>query len=217
MKKSNKKVNNVKLNKNGDETITTNNYKKRISKINKFNNKNLTKTYYNKIALGYDELYMEEQLKKLYLIKKNIEEDNSLSDFKKPKNILDIGCGTGISTRFFVSNFKIKKIMGIDPSKELIKIAKEKDPYGKYIICDAEKINELPFKKEFDLIISITAIQNFYNIELSLKNMKSLGNKFIFSFLKKSSKKELIERKIKKIFNIIKKIEEEKDLIFFCK
>lgn len=183
------------------------------SKNNNFKNNN----YYNTIAPGYDELYMEEQLKKLNLIKKTIDEENILRDFRNPKNLLDIGCGSGISTRFFANNFKIKNITAIDPSKELLKIAKEKDPNGKYIVCDAERSNHLHQRKKFDLIISITAIQNFHNINLALQNIKSLGKNFVLTFLKKSTKKEMIEKNIKKIFFVIKIIEEDRDIIFFCK
>ncbi|MEM4710823.1 MAG: class I SAM-dependent methyltransferase [Candidatus Woesearchaeota archaeon] len=186
-------------------------------KNNNSKNSGFKNNYYNTIAPGYDELYMEEQLKKLNLIKKTIDEENVLREFRNPKNLLDIGCGSGISTRFFANTFKIKNIMGIDPSKELLKIAKEKDPNGKYIICDAEQINHLQQIKKFDIIISITAIQNFHNINLALQNIKSLGKNFVLTFLKKSTKKEIIERNIKKTFFVIKRIEEDKDIIFFCK
>ena len=48
--------------------------------------------YYNKIAKSYNGLYKEEQLKKVDIILKHI----------KPKGkLLDIGSGTGISTKPF--------------------------------------------------------------------------------------------------------------------
>ena len=64
---------------------------------------------YNKIASGYNELYEEEQLKKLKNIKDNIKVN--ITD-----KLLDIGCGTGISTNYFKC-----KSTGIDNSKEMIK------------------------------------------------------------------------------------------------
>jgi ubiquinone/menaquinone biosynthesis C-methylase UbiE len=166
-------------------------------------------TYYDSIASGYDELHEEEQLKKLELIKKNIDKDNTLESFRNPKNLLDVGCGSGISTRFF----NIKEREGIDPSKELIKIAIKKDPKGKYLAIKAEQMN---YDKEFDLIISLTAIQNFDNIDIGLEKIKRAGNRFILTFLKRSDKKKIIEKLIKKKFRIIKKLEEEKDFIYFC-
>lgn len=165
--------------------------------------------YYDSIASGYDELYEEEQLKKLRLIKKNIDEDKRLIEFRNPKRLLDVGCGSGISTRFL----KAKEKEGIDPSKELIKIAIKKDPKGKYLVMKAEQMN---YNKEFDIVISLTAIQNFDDIEKGLLNIKNAGNRHILTFLKKSEKKEVIQQLIEKNFRIIKKIEEDKDIIYFC-
>ena len=47
---------------------------------------------YNHIAKSYNELHKEEQIKKLDIIKKNI---------KIISPLLDVGCGTGISTNYF--------------------------------------------------------------------------------------------------------------------
>lgn len=168
-------------------------------------------TYYDSIASGYDELHKEEQLKKLELIKKEIENNSALNGFIKSEHkLLDVGCGSGISTNFFSA----REHFGIDPSKELIKIAIKKDSKGKYLVANAEN---MPFlKKEFDIVISLTAIQNFDDIDRGLKNIKRFGKKFILTFLKKSEKKELIEKLIKENFQIIKEIEEDKDMIYFC-
>ena len=94
--------------------------------------------YYNKIANGYDELYEEEQRKKIEIIKKYI----------KPKGkILDIGAGTGIVSRFF------KNVVSLDPSKKMLEKIK-----GEKLVGKAE---ELPFKdKSFDMIISLTALHH---------------------------------------------------------
>ncbi len=63
--------------------------------------------YYNQISKSYKELYGEEQKKKMQIISKY------LPKHPKPKSILDIGCGSGISTP--------KNQIGIDPSEDLIK------------------------------------------------------------------------------------------------
>ena len=64
-------------------------------------------------------------------------------------------------------------------------------------------------------MISITAVQNFQNIEKGLKEIKRVGkSKFVLSFLKKSLKKSKIDHLIKKIFKVREIIEEEKDLIY---
>ena len=157
--------------------------------------------YYDSIAKGYDELHGEEQLKKCRLISKYFDSKN--------KKILDVGCGTGIATDFF------KCKIGIDPSEKLLKIARKKFLKIKFIRAKAEK---LPFKdNEFDVVISVTAIQNFEDIEKGLEEIKRVGKEFVLTFLKRSEKKEKIEKVIKKLFKIKKMIEEEKDMIYFCK
>lgn len=152
--------------------------------------------YYNEISKGYEGLYKEEQFKKLKIIKKYIK-------VNKKDKLLDVGCGSGFSTNLWNC-----KAFGIDPSIELLKKAK-----GNFILAKAEN---LPFKNNFfDIVTSITSIQNFTNIEKALKEIKRVGkNKFILTFLKKSPKKSKILNLIKKHFKIKNLIEEEKDLIF---
>ena len=156
-------------------------------------------TYYDKIAEGYDDLHKEEQLKKLRIIKDNLE-------VKATDKLLDVGAGSGISSDFNC------KVYCLDPSEELLKQIKDK-------ITITGNAEHMPFEdKEFDIVISVTAIHNFNGIEKGLKEMKRVGkDKFVFSILKKSDKKDLIEKLIKDNFEIDKMIEEEKDIIYFCK
>ncbi len=154
-------------------------------------------TYYDKISKGYNELYGEEQLKKINIILNNIK-------IKKSDKLLDVGCGTG----FYLNLFKCN-VTGVDPSEELLKQCKHKT-----VKANAE---ELPFKDdEFDWVISITAIHNFKNIDKALDEIKRVGKHFVFSILKKSKKFDHIADLIKKKINIKKIIIEEKDVIVFC-
>jgi ubiquinone/menaquinone biosynthesis C-methylase UbiE len=156
--------------------------------------------YYNSISGGYDELHKEEQLQKCRLIAENF-------DFKN-KKILDVGCGTGIAADFF------KCDTGVDPSEKLLEIASEKYPNIQFIEASAES---LPFEDdEFDAVISVTAIQNFEDIEKGLSEIKRVGKEFVLTFLRRSEKKEEIEGLIKKLFRIKKIVEEEKDMLYFC-
>jgi ubiquinone/menaquinone biosynthesis C-methylase UbiE len=158
--------------------------------------------YYDSISEGYEELHLEEQLKKIELIKKYFHP-------KSEDKLLDVGCGTGITTE----PWNCQKY-GIDPARKLIARARSKDKI-KYIVASAEHI---PYQNyEFDHVISITAIQNFKDIEKGLKEIKRVGKKsFILTFLKKSEKKELIEKFIQENFQINKIVEEDKDIIYFC-
>lgn len=156
--------------------------------------------YYNEISKGYEELHKQEQLKKVKLIKKYLK-------VSKSDKLLDVGCGTGLTT----SCWRCKKY-GIDPAENLLKKARLKNK----IIYKKASAEKIPFKNHFfDVVISITAIQNFDDVEKGLKEIKRVGkNKFILSFLKKSKKKKDIDGLIKKYFKIKEIIEEEKDLIY---
>jgi ubiquinone/menaquinone biosynthesis C-methylase UbiE len=160
-------------------------------------------TYYDEISEGYEELHKEEQLKKVKLI----------SQYLKPApedKLLDVGCGTGLTTEPWQC-----KRYGIDPAPKLLARAKNKENI-EYKLAPAEKI---PYPNNFfDIVISITAIQNFQDIEKGLKEIKRVGkDKFILTFLKKSSKAKMIKKLIEEMFDVKEVIEEEKDLIFLIK
>ncbi len=158
---------------------------------------------YNNIAQGYDELYGEEQKKKAKIILKNIE-------LKKDDKLLDVGCGTGISTELFECN----KI-GIDPGEKLVLQA------NKRINAIIGKGEKLPFEdKSFDKIVCITAIHNFDDYKKGIKEMKRVcknDGKIIITILKKSTKSHDIKKEIEKQLNIEKEIDEEKDIILICR
>lgn len=161
--------------------------------------------YYDSIAKSYNELHGEEQKKKLEIIKEHL-------DINEETVLLDVGCGTGVSSDFDCY------VVGVDPSEELLKIAKETHPETTFMKADAES---LPFEdKSFDVVVSLTAIQNFNDIEEGLKEIERVGkNQFALSYLKKSAKSEMIEEQINNIFRKYKitRIEEEKDIIFIIK
>ncbi|MBT3720699.1 methyltransferase domain-containing protein [archaeon] len=156
--------------------------------------------YYDSISKGYEELHKEEQEKKIKIIYKYLNP-------KKNDKLLDVGCGTGLTT----IPWKCKKY-GIDPAKKLLERANNKNEI-EYKLAKAE---DIPYNDNyFDYVISITAIQNFKNINKGLNEIKRVGKeKFILSFLKKSSKASEIKKLINSLFNVKKEIEEEKDIIF---
>ena len=152
---------------------------------------------YKHIAYSYNELHKQEQLQKLKIIKKNL---------KIIPPLLDIGCGTGISTDFF----KVKSI-GIDNCKEMLKQGK-----NNLIKANAKK---LPFKNNFfNTIISVTAFHNFKNIEKALKEIirVSKNNNICITFLKRSKKLAQFKKILNKYFSY-KEIEQDKDIIFLIK
>lgn len=161
--------------------------------------------FYNSIAKGYDRLYGEEQEAKLKIIKDNL-------DIKITDLLLDVGCGTGISSRFNC------KVVGIDPSIELMHQGKNSSKMHrgcKKILARAEN---LPFKsKVFDKVVSVTSMHNFDDLEKGIKEIKRVGKgDFAFSILKKTKYFEFIEKEIKNNFSVKKNIDAKQDCIFIC-
>lgn len=154
--------------------------------------------YYDIISKSYNELHKEEQLNKLSIIKANIK-------IAKGTKILDVGCGTGISSGFDC------RVVGIDPSIKLLKQNKNSKVLG---IAE-----NLPFKNSsFEHVISVTSIHNFTDVEKSISEMKRVGRQyFVFSVLKRSNKFGNIKRLIEGSFKIEKTVEHAQDVIFFCK
>lgn len=155
-------------------------------------------TYYDYVAEGYDELHKEEQLRKLKVIVDNLEIGPS-------DRVLDVGCGPGFAAELMDAN-----ITGIDPSEELLKRCPFKAVKG--------RAEELPFPDNaFDVVISVTAIHNFEFIGKGLQEMKRVGkHRFVFSVLKKAKRFYDINTHIRRIFKVIKTIDEGTDLIYFC-
>lgn len=153
--------------------------------------------YYSQISEGYNELHGEEQLDKLSIIKGNIR-------ISKASSILDVGCGTGISSDFDCF------VVGVDTSIGLLRQNKR--------LKVNSRAESLPFKdKKFDFVISVTSMHNFSDIGKAIDEMKRVGRKdFVFSVLRKSASLGHISGLIEKNFRISRIIEERADRIFFC-
>jgi len=162
--------------------------------------------YYNSLARGYKELYWKEQESKIRTIN-NFYNLNKIQN----KHILDCGAADGILNKFL--DLRKNKLYSIDISFKMLL----KNTNTKKIVAD---ICKMPFKdKTFDIIISITVLQDIGEYNKAITEIKRVLKKkgiLILSILKRSSKLEDIKDIIKKNLNIIKEIEEKKDLIIFC-
>ncbi len=163
-------------------------------------------TYYNTIASSYDALHKEEQLQKLAIIKKRLKIDDSMK-------LLDVGCGTAFAKDYFDCEY-----YGIDPAEKLLKQNYLALINKRLFVASAEKI---PFDDDsFDIIISVTSLQNFDDVAKALIEMKRVAKEtcqFALSFLKKANNAKEIEKEIIGKFAILERIEEKKDIILFCK
>jgi len=155
-------------------------------------------TYYNSIAAGYNELHFTEQQRKAELILNELK-------LKKTDTLLDVGCGTGKITALFPC-----KVQGIDPAATLVKQSPVPAIVG--------KAESLPFADEsFDVVVSLTAVHNFDNVEKGLHEIKRVAKRdVVLSILKKSNNFKKIDTLIRKTFAVRKKIDDPHDVIYFC-
>jgi len=141
-----------------------------------------TLNYYNGIAKGYNELYHQEQIKKInyvlrYLPKKGV--------------ILDLGSGDGVFNEFVLKNIQI---VSVDLSFELLKFNLNN------LKLNASILN-LPFKSNsFEFIVSFSVFQDLPDIEKGVLEVYRVLKKegvLIVSFLHMSSKSD----KLVELFN----------------
>lgn len=83
----------------------------------------------------------------------------AMSCVKADDSILDIGCGTGTLTIELARLAHKGKVVGIDPSIEMLEKAREKALSASNIALINIPAQKLDFKKEFDLIYSNSALQ----------------------------------------------------------
>ncbi len=166
-------------------------------------------TYYDAIASGYDELHGAEQLQKLSAVVAAFP-----FSFDHPISILDVGCGTGISSRIGEmlerTGIRVASVIGVDPSEGLL--ARNPYPHRK---APAEA---LPFPDaSFDLVVSLTAAQNFEDIGKAVSEMARVGKGgFIVSILARSAKTERLRAALERHFSIVRELRAAQDIIFFA-
>ncbi|MCS7385651.1 MAG: methyltransferase domain-containing protein [archaeon GB-1867-005] len=177
--------------------------------------KRQVKVKYDTTAPSYDELYGEEQKRKYNAIFK---EFGSI----KGKKVLDAGCGTGILMEQISP--KCNYVVGVDISSGMLKIAKRKlkgKANASLILADVEN---LPVKRrQFDLALAITLIQNTPNPQRALKELRealSENGTLIFTGMKKlftpNSLKKLAAQSQLKIMKLINE-KGVADVICICK
>ncbi|MCC6019037.1 MAG: class I SAM-dependent methyltransferase [Candidatus Verstraetearchaeota archaeon] len=90
---------------------------------------------------------------------------------KKPKLILDYGCGGGWLSRLICD--RGFQVVGIDLSEKLIKIANSICCKGDFIVCDAMK---LPFKDDvFDFVVGISILHHLPDLRSAVRELKRIS------------------------------------------
>lgn len=95
----------------------------------------------------------------------------SLLNLKKSDKVLDLGCGTGRLTTQISK--KVKNVVGVDFSKDMLNIAKEKSKKNSNIQYKYLNITKrLPFKdKSFDKVLSILVVNHIKQLDKLLKEV----------------------------------------------
>ena len=159
--------------------------------------------YYDTLAAGYDELHGEEQRRKHTILEEHllVEEDELL---------LDVGCGTGISSEFFDC-----RVIGIDDSREMLMEARRQSTgNADYILATGE---QMPFKSHvFDTIICVTTIHNFTSPRAALNEIRRVSKKRgAITVLKKAKEAQKLERHVDEMLGETDVVDENFDRIFF--
>lgn len=83
--------------------------------------------------------------------------------------ILDVGCGTGESTRFLRQHYKGTRVDGMDLSPGMLSVARRHDPQGTYFEGD---VTEIPRPDaSYDLVLTAFTFRNFPDHEASMREM----------------------------------------------
>ena len=151
----------------------------------------IDKTYkrkiFNRAAISYEKYSgIQDQISQDLLVKLGHANIN-------PKNILDLGCGTGKNGLHLQDKFKETTLVNFDLSENMLEEARKK-PISSPVVVPNEKpsnlyvcgdMENLPFKdSSFDLVWSSSAIQWSNNLSSVFKHIKRILKRnglFIFS------------------------------------
>lgn len=140
--------------------------------------KNLKETSWENSAVWYDNLLEEsEGTYQKDLILPNL---MRLLDLKKGERVLDLACGQGFFSREFLKTGA--EVFGVDLSKSLIEIAKERSP--KEIQYTVSSASDLKFMgdRTIDAVALVLAIQNINNpaeVFAEIFRVLKIGGRFV--------------------------------------
>lgn len=88
---------------------------------------------------------------------------------KKGEHVLDLGCGDGLNISILRQK-GVNKIIGVDISKELLKLAKDNNPGIKFYVGSAQSI---PFAAgSFDIVLVDSVFHHLMEYEEAVKEIK---------------------------------------------
>ena len=120
----------------------------------------------------------------------------ALLDLKGSERILDVGCGDGKITAQIASRASKGSVVGVDPSRDMISFARSHFgpatlPNLRFEVADARR---LPFKNEFDLVVSFNALHWIPEQQTALSSIRSAlvpGGKAQLRLVSKGARKSV--------------------------
>lgn len=105
---------------------------------------------------------------------KRREDRIKLFKIKKTDKVLDLGCGDGLNI-VLLNDLGIKKVVGVDISRDLLKEARKNCPKAKLYVGSAEK---LPFRVNmFDIIFVDSVFHHLLDYDKAIKEIRRVLKK----------------------------------------
>lgn len=120
--------------------------------------------FFDKLACGWD----KDQIIDEDIISKILD----MAKIKENSTVLDVACGTGVLFPYYLDK-KVKKIFGIDISKNMTEIAKEKFSNENIEIICGDAL-EYDFNEKFDNIMIYNAFPHFTEPEKLISKLSDL-------------------------------------------
>jgi malonyl-CoA O-methyltransferase len=140
------------------------------------------------------------EYKKLNIIQKKI--IKRVAPLLDNQNILDLGCGNGAILEFV----NPKNYTGIDFSEEMLKLHPSKNIYN--FDFNTNECWEFIKKQNFDILVSLSALQWAENLEFIFTNIKNLNKNYILAIFTSNTFKTL-----HKTANITSPIHSKKEIL----
>ena len=121
--------------------------------------------------------------------------------FSGNERVLDVGCGDGVITSGLLKFVPNGKVVGVDPSRQMIELAKKINQKTSKLSFFCTSAEHLKFKEKFDIIFSFSCFHWIKDKLMALSNisrhLKSKKDIYILTYLYSDSFVEPIRNIIK--------------------
>ncbi len=120
----------------------------------------------------------------------------TLLDLGGAERILDVGCGDGKITARIAERVPRGSVLGVDPSRDMIAFASGHfaPSAGSNLRFEVADARRLPYRREFDLVVSFNALHWVPEQEDALRSIRSAlrpGDRAILRFVPQGERKSL--------------------------